>query len=257
MKVIMPMAGKGLRFRKAGYDIPKWHINILDKHLAEWALSSIEDKVESIIFIVNEEDASHIDVKSALSDIAKGQRFEFVITPPTRGQAETTLKATPHMKDKDNFIILNCDNIVKVTMSHLIKEGYDGVIPCFSVKGKSHNYRKSKSYVLPDKNGMVLRTAEKKVLSDYATAGMYYFKRWGDYENAYEKMINKKDMKKDEFYVAPVYNYLKNARIKMVLAKYFFDLGTPACFERFVRDKWKNFSKEYPFDPLGADYTKV
>ena len=51
-----------------------------------------------------------------------------------------------------------------------------------------------------------LEVAEKKPISDQATAGIYYWKHGSDYVRYTEQMVKKNIRVNNEFYVCPVYN---------------------------------------------------
>ena len=59
-----------------------------------------------------------------------------------------------------------------------------------------------------DPSGLVTGVAEKRVISDEATVGIYYFRRGADFVRAAEEMIAADERINGEFYVAPVYNRL-------------------------------------------------
>ena len=54
----------------------------------------------------------------------------------------------------------------------------------------------------------VLRTTEKRRISDLCSNGLYGFARCGDYKNAYADYIKKGDNVNGEIYIAPLYNFL-------------------------------------------------
>ena len=61
LTVVITMAGLGSRFRKAGYNVPKYMIEVHGKTLFEWSMESLEgyyDKDNEYIFIVRKEDES-------------------------------------------------------------------------------------------------------------------------------------------------------------------------------------------------------
>jgi len=59
MNIIITMAGLGSRFRKAGYQVPKYMIEARGKTLFEWSMDSLlgyNDHVSKYIFVVRRED---------------------------------------------------------------------------------------------------------------------------------------------------------------------------------------------------------
>ena len=92
------------------------------------------------------------------------------------------------------------------------------------------------SYVRTE-DDRVVAVAEKQPISRNATAGLYYFRRGGDFVQAAERMLLKNASRGGEFYVAPVYNelILMGRRIAMypIAPAHMHGLGTPEEVERY------------------------
>jgi hypothetical protein len=67
---------------------------------------------------------------------------------------------------------------------------------------------KDGSFCVLRDDGYVARVAEKDVVSDIGTVGVYYFGRGRDFVRAAEQMIAKNIRVHGEFYILPVYNEL-------------------------------------------------
>jgi dTDP-glucose pyrophosphorylase len=78
-----------------------------------------------------------------------------------------------------------------------IRDSHDGLLGTF--RSKSSQY----SYARVDQTGRVLETAEKKVISDLASSGLYFFKSPDLFILALQAMKYS-----GEKFVAPLYNYL-------------------------------------------------
>ena len=91
------------------------------------------------------------------------------------------------------------------------------------------------SYAKLDDNGFVSEVAEKKVISDNATVGVYYWKHGSDYVKYAEQMISKDIRVNNEFYVCPVFNEAiadsKKVRIKQISKMW--GIGTPEDLNYF------------------------
>ena len=94
------------------------------------------------------------------------------------------------------------------------------------------------SYAKLCKDGLVTEVAEKKVISEHATVGVYYFKKGSDYVTGAEQMIKKNIRTNDEFYVCPVYNQciLNEGKYKIFSVKEesMWGLGTPEDLTYFI-----------------------
>jgi hypothetical protein len=88
----------------------------------------------------------------------------------------------------------------------------------------------------------VTQVAEKKVISNKATVGMYYWKHGSDYVKYADQMIRKDIRVNNEFYVAPVYNEAieSGAKIRIKDIDRMWGLGTPEDLNYFVDHHGKN-----------------
>ena len=82
---------------------------------------------------------------------------------------------------------------------------------------------------------------EKKVISENATVGIYFWKKGSDYVKYAKQMINKNIRVNNEFYVCPVFNEAikDNKVIKIKKIDKMWGLGTPEDLDFFH----KNFKK--------------
>lgn len=240
LNIVIPMAGRGSRFADAGYEVPKPLIQIKGKPMFEWAaktFSSITMKKRYIFIILRE----HAEKWNLDKEILK--RYPdaevIIIDDITRGQSETVLKAKEMIDNFNRLIIFNADTFS--TIHHLeesIKDDkVDGSVACFTDQSGSDRY----SFVAVDETNNILEAAEKRRISDFASNGLYYFKRGKDFVDAAEKMIETNETQKGEFYVMPIYNRLikRGFRLKMIPVDENWILGTPDELEQFLQ-KYKD-----------------
>jgi hypothetical protein len=95
------------------------------------------------------------------------------------------------------------------------------------------------SFAKLDKDGFVSEVAEKKVISNNATVGIYYWKKGSDYVQYTEQMIKKDIRTNGEFYVCPVFNEAirDNKKIKQYPIEKMMGLGTPEDLEKYLKDR--------------------
>ena len=60
MKVVIPLAGRGSRFKEAGFKLPKPLISLIKKPMIAWATANLDFSPENLIFLILRE---HIDTK--------------------------------------------------------------------------------------------------------------------------------------------------------------------------------------------------
>ena len=231
------MAGRGSRFQEAGYAFPKPLIDINGKTMIEVVINNLKPKTDhKFIFICQKEHFEKYDLHNILKN-ATNNNFEVVqINGITQGAACTVLCAKQYINSDDELLIANSDQFIENDINSFInksrKGNKDGVIMTFTASHPKW------SYARVDKTGKVLETAEKKVISNNATVGVYYFKNGKDFVKGAEEMIKKGIKQNNEFYVCPVYNELildgKKIYIDEISADKIHGLGTPEDLEQFL-----------------------
>ena len=153
----------------------------------------------------------------------------------TEGAACTLLTAKEFIDNKVPLLSFNSDQMIDYdpneTYSRLSL--HDGGMPCFKGQGPKWSYAKT------DEDGYVIEVAEKKQISDDATAGYYYWSRGSDFVKYAEEMIEADDRLNNEFYVAPVYNYAVKAGKKIVITQVdrVYQMGTPEDLEEYLNGR--------------------
>jgi dTDP-glucose pyrophosphorylase len=88
------------------------------------------------------------------------------------------------------------------------------------------------SFVKCDQEGRVVETAEKRPISNLATAGFYYFQKGRDFVKATIEMIKKDAHVNGLFYICPVYNELilaqKEVGVHVIPRVAYRSLASPA-----------------------------
>lgn len=236
------MAGLGSRFKEAGYTFPKPLIDVGGKTMIEVVINNLRPKNDyRFIFICQKEHYEKYDLFNILKN-ATNNNFEVVkIDGVTEGAACTVLCGINYINNNDPLIIANSDQFIDIKIDDFIEEAKksksDGMIMTFKASHPKW------SYVRLDNNKKVIETAEKVVISDKATVGIYYFKKGSDFVSAAESMIQKNIRHNNEFYVCPVYNQLiiedKIIYIYNIEPEQMHGLGTPedlVVFQKKIGD---------------------
>ena len=92
------------------------------------------------------------------------------------------------------------------------------------------------SYAEIDENNIVLRTAEKEVISNHALCGAYFFSSGKRFKEIAHQLMNAQNFAKPEYYVSLLYNYLIAAKEKVYLApmEEYYSYGTPEELKRYL-----------------------
>lgn len=232
------MAGRGSRFADAGYAFPKPLIDVQGKTMIEVVINNLKPTVpHHFIFICQREHYEKYDLNNIFRNAVGGNNFEVVqIDGITAGAACTVLCAKQYINNDDDLLIANSDQFLEFKIDDFINEartdGTDGLIMTFNASHPKWSYART------DKQGNVIEVAEKRLISDHATTGVYYFKNGGNFVAGAEAMIKKNCHYNGEFYVCPVYNelILGGAKIKIsnIDANIMHGLGTPEDLNTFL-----------------------
>lgn len=243
MEIVITMAGLGSRFRKAGYNVPKYMIEAKGRTLFEWSMESLRGYGENntYYFIVRKEDNSADFIKDACGRIGILKYKLIELDHETDGQATTALLAGEFWDASSELLIYNIDTYVEAYNMNYEEISGDGFIPCFRAEGDHW------SFVKLDDKGNAIEVREKQRISDYCTLGAYYFKSCGLYETLYREYyeeslgeVSREEAARKERYVAPLYNYLISkggiVRISDVDAGRVHVLGTPEELQVFLNE---------------------
>jgi dTDP-glucose pyrophosphorylase len=236
VQVIIPMAGLGERFAKAGYDLPKPYIDVAGRPMIARVMDNLAMTGGRFVIIARRETLEHPAV-GALTHRGSAP-ITVAIDGPTEGAACTVLQARARISPDAPLLIANCDQIVDMDCERFVEDcqqrGLDGSILVFRDLARDPKW----SFAEVDSAGRVLRVAEKQPISDLATVGLYYFRRAGDFFDAAIDMIARNERVNGEFYVCPVYNHAIANGLKIgvyeIAADAMHGLGTPEDLHRYL-----------------------
>jgi HAD superfamily hydrolase (TIGR01509 family) len=232
LNILVPMAGEGSRFKEAGYFFPKPIIEVLNKPMIQWVIESLNIEA-NYIFIIQKKHQEKFNIKSMLKILQPNCKI-IEIDQLTEGAACTTLLAKKYINNNDPLIIANSDQYIKWNSSqsiyNFITKKIDGGILTFNSVHPKWSYAKC------DKDSNVTEVAEKKVISNNATVGVYFWKKGSDYVKYANQMIKKNVRVNNEFYVCPVFNEaIKDSKtIKIEKVEEMHGLGTPEDLSNFL-----------------------
>ena len=237
LSIVIPMAGQGSRFQDAGYSFPKPLIEVGQKPMIQVVIESLGLKGK-FIFLVRKEHLIKYNLKNFLNVLAPNCEV-VTVDRLTEGAACTVLLAKKFINNDKPLIISNSDQYIEwntsETMYNFITKNVDGGILTFNAIHPKWSYAKI------DKNKNVIEVAEKKVISNNATVGVYYWKQGKDFVKYTNKMIEKNVRVNNEFYVCPVYNEAIKDKKKIIISNVdsMWGLGTPEDLKYFQ----ENFKK--------------
>lgn len=238
INVVIPMAGQGSRFVKAGYTTPKPFIEVDGRSLIEIVLQNMRlDDARYLLLARPEHLASQQDVIKRIQD-----NFDVTFIPVpklTEGAACTVLHAHRLINNDDPLLLANSDQYVETSVrayvDDCVSRELDGSILTFVDGARDPKW----SFARLDEQGLVAEVQEKRAISEHATVGLYYFSQGRSFVNAALDMIVANDRVNGEFYTCPVYNYCiaagQRIGIHSMDADKMHGLGTPDDLNLFIQ----------------------
>lgn len=210
MNIVVPMAGRGQRFKRAGYSLPKPLLPVFGRPMIDVVIENLRpSRDHRFIFICQKE---HLQEHDDLEPILERAGKHTVIVPieyVTEGAACTVLLAEQYIDNEESLMIANCDQYISTPIDTYLRGmetgGYDGYIMTMTASDPKW------SFVRLNRSGAVTEVVEKQVVSNEATVGIYNFRLGRDFVAAARAMIAANDRTNSEFYVAPAYNYMIKA----------------------------------------------
>jgi hypothetical protein len=232
LNVLVPMAGAGSRFAQQGYTFPKPLIEVNGKPMIQVVVENLNIEAH-YTFIVQQEHYEKYNLKYMLNLIAPGCDI-VQVNGITEGAACSTLLAKDYIDNDSPLLIANSDQYIEWNSNECMyafsADSIDGGILTFE---SSHP---KWSYVKLGHDGFVNEVAEKQVISNHATVGVYYWKKGSDYIKYVNQMIQKNIRVNNEFYVCPVFNEAiqDNKKIKVKKIEKMWGIGTPEDLNQFL-----------------------
>lgn len=245
LNIVIPMAGHGSRFAKAGYTDPKPMIPVHGKPMIQLVIDNLRPRqIHRFIFICQQPHLDHYGLGERLQSWAPGCEI-IPVSHVTEGAACTVLLARDIINTSEPLMIANCDQYVDVSIDDYLacmeKQRLDGLIMTMTADDPKW------SFVRLDDRQLVKEVVEKKVVSNEATVGIYNFRAGVSFVTAAESMIAKNLRVNNEFYVAPAFNEMIAASGRIGIYNIgsdrqgMYGLGVPEDLDYFL--KLQNFER--------------
>ena len=240
LHIIVPLAGEGSRFLKEGWTTPKPLIPLHGMPLFKRAIGSVlADGVQMrYSFIVRQNHIDEYSIDKGIQSFLPEAKI-FSVQQTTRGAVETCLMAERVIDDNDAVVVMDCDlefrskqfiELIKVSLAKSGEEAEGGALVSFDSDSPKYSYAEI------DENNVVIRTAEKEVISHHALCGAYFFSSGRRFKQVAHQLMNEQNFAKPEYYVSLLYNYLIAAGEKVYLApmEEYYSYGTPEELKRYL-----------------------
>ena len=267
MKILIPMAGAGQRFRDAGYKTHKPAIPVTDRRSGEKIPMVVAATMDLPGVAAGGANVCYIDrdfhkiggVEEKILAHYPKARF-LTLDHLTEGQASTCLTAKAEIDDADSLLIAGCDNGMVIDEEAFQKACQTSDCLVFTYRHNESVLRNPDAYgwMRVDETGRITGCSIKKAISahpleDHAVVATFWFRHGHDFVRAAEKMIAEDDRIHGEFYVDEVVKHI----LALGLCAHVFEVeryigwGTPADYEAYEKTLayWRGFVTSRGFRP--------
>ena len=231
---LLPMAGKGSRFRMVGYDTPKPFLPIRGEMMAVAALRDLPETDSTTVI--------------SLKSHAVGQYFPgckiVELDDTTNGQATTCMMALDDISDDMPLTVTACDNGAMYDSDRLESmmndPSIDVIVWCFTNNPTGKLYPHMYAWLDVDQSGSIHEVSIKKPFADkpntHAIIGTMFFRKTSLFKSAYEHIVEHDIRTNGEFYVDNLLQPLINEGyvVKAFPVDYYLCWGTPNDYRTFL-----------------------
>lgn len=235
LNVLIPMAGAGSRFEKAGYTFPKPLIDVDGKPMIQKVVENLNIDA-NYVYIVQKSHREKYNLDTLLNLITPNCKV-IEVDGITEGAACTALLAKDFINNDAPLFFANSDQYAEWNSNEFMykmqETEVDGGIVTFESTHPKWSFAKI------NECGFVTEVAEKNPISNIATVGFYYWKHGADFVKYAERMIDKNIRVNNEFYVCPVFNQAieDGKKISTFNIEKMYGLGTPEDLDFFLKNK--------------------
>ncbi len=224
--ILMPMAGHGSRFGKAGFELPKPLLPLEGEPLFWWAAESLRRcfAVRTMTFVILAEHEASFGLGRAI--LARYPDARIVALPKvTSGALETAVLGCAEVPDDGWLVVNDCDHAFGAEPLAAALPAMPGGTAGFLCH--FHSAAPSYSYAEYDGASDLVRTVEKQPISDLAIAGAYGFRDRGTLLRHAEAYAA--DCPYPELFMSGIYNVMlaERLRVRGVVLDRHVSFGTP------------------------------
>lgn len=259
MNILIPMAGAGSRFLKAGYEVSKPAIPTYDKRTgkkipmvvcATLDLPEVNKDGSNVIYVDRDFHKSNGTENEILKCFPNAH---FVtVNHLTEGQACTCLLAENFIDNDEELLIAGCDNGMEINFEKFNKMRKEADVLVFTYRHNEAVLSNPNAYgwMIVDDAENIIGTSIKKAISntpmeDHAVVATFYFKKGSIFVEAAKKMIAENDRINGEFYVDQVIKHVLKLgyKAKVFEVDRYIGWGTPEDYELYQKtfEYWKGF----------------
>ena len=186
LALVMPMAGQGSRFRRAGVAVPKPLIELGGRPFFWWAVESVRRAapLRELVFVVLAEHVAAFGVDAAIRRFYPEAGI-VALDKPTDGAAETAALGVNALATDGPIAINDCDHAFAASnlpaLRDALSAGAAGALVGFASADPAYSY----AQLAADDPGRVVATVEKQCVGPFAIAGCYLFRDKATFASAH------------------------------------------------------------------------
>lgn len=245
------MAGKSQRFRKAGYELPKFFLDCGDRKMIAHVFEMFSSS-DTFHLILSEDFEQDLNLKNYISALTPNIHFYFIKSHDL-GPTKTIIDAQLMINDGSEIIVSYCDFTVLWDYDLFKRQvyGHDAGVPYFS-GFQAASLGKTKYAYMQHENLRMTALKEKESftknsISEPASTGIYYFKSYDYFKIlAGQLFSSNKEFPNNESYVSLLLNEVIESDGSVLLHKVdkFICFGTPEDYDQF--NYWYAYFIEKP-----------
>lgn len=251
MQIVVPMAGTGSRFVRAGYQTLKPLIEVDGRPMVDHVIKMFPGE-NDFLFICAQNQLQETPLRAELERLAPGATI-VGIEPHKQGPVHTVLAAANFIKDDEPIIVNYCDAAVLWDYAHFKQTvesaACDGALVAF--RGfHPHSLGHTLYAYIRRQNNRLLQIREKQSftaqrMNEYASTGTYYFRQGHLLKRYFERAVDRDLSTNSEFYASLPYNLLVEDKLKVYIyeADHFMHWGVPEDLEEY--QKWSDYFAHY------------
>jgi len=173
MNIIIPLGGKGERFYKEGYQLPKSLIQIYDKEMIFYVLDHLNLSCDDKVFIIYKQDLDTFRFSNIIKEKYPAI-YLIPITYQTSGAVETILfglDTVVNLSANKTCVLLDCDTFYTMDILSIIREKKSNMVFYVNREHEPSIY----SYIQLDDKNKITDIKEKVKISIHANTGCYVF----------------------------------------------------------------------------------
>jgi NDP-sugar pyrophosphorylase family protein len=258
-QIVIPMAGAGDRFARAGYAAPKPLIEVDGRPLIEHVVGQFPGE-SGFVFICAQPHLLETPLRAVLEALCP-HAVILGIPPHKLGPVHSVLAAAGHIRDDEPVIVNYCDfgwvwdyADFKRCLAERDPAGcitaYRGFHP--------HSLGPNLYAYLRERDGYLVEIREKGCftgdrMQEYGSAGTYYFRSGRLLKDTFSRAVERGLQTNGEFYASSPYNLLVEAGLPVLIYELerFLQWGTPEDLEEYQAwsDYFANWSDWRPSLP--------